>query len=274
MKPIMRAAFAVLAFALLPSEVLAQFDQALGEIVRIREREHMIVMTILIVVGLGFLLAIVSGISRAMRKEKKRNRKKTKKRNRAKHHAAFATEESAPKVEAESTPKAEVGLVNDKKMTKKIGIALALTLHVSSIIFGGGIPYPLLLVTDIFLWFFTMFFVARAVHRPWREGRIAAASFFVVGCLITTFMLPGVGLANPLFVPITWVVATYFVARDINRRVKRLEEEKKEEKKRKKREKKRQAAEQHAQEPVEQPVQESVEEHAQAPVEQHTEEEQ
>ena len=165
-----------------------------------------------------------------------------------------------------------------KKMITWIGIALALTLHVPSIVLlGGGVPYSLVLVVDAFVWLFTMFFVVRAVHRPWREWRITAATFFAVGCVITAFVDLGIGSGKQTAggLILGWVIVTYFSARDINKRVKKAEEEKEEKKKKKreKREKKRQAAEQHAQEPAEQPVQESVEEHAQAPVKEHTEEE-
>ena len=248
MKPIMLVLAIMMAFSVsLPSEVLAQMDVLVRDTIRgierRQEREHMIIMGALIVGGLGFLLAIVANISRAARKEKKRNRKKAKKKNRAKHRAAFAAEESAP--EAKAAFATEEGAPKAKAMIKNIGIALAVVIHVPNIVFlDRSIPYPLLLVLDAITWFFVMFFVARAVHRPWREGRIATATFFVIGCVVFAFSEPWIGSGKaPGVLIIMWIVGTYFTARDVNRRVKKAEEEK------------RQA--------VEQPAQESVEERAQ-----------
>lgn len=162
--------------------------------------------------------------------------------------------------------------MTQKKMITRIAIALAVVIHGTTILYMGGgvlplqLPYPAELGGDAFSWLFTMFFVVRAIHRPWREARIAAGVFFGLGAIIYSVAEPFLSVI--LLILLAHIVATFFWARSINRRVK------KEEKKKKKREKKRQAAEQHAQEPVEQPVQESVEEHAQAPIEEHTEEEQ
>ena len=132
-------------------------------------------------------------------------------------------------------------------------------------------------------WLIGMFFIMRAVHRPWRKGRVAAAVwiglFIALGGLLEGLILaeldPAVsglseeealetlgGMALVFF--IAWMIAASVWTRSINKRVKKTEERrKKKEKKKKKRAKEKPVTEQPAQESVEEHVQESVEEHAQ-----------
>lgn len=128
-----------------------------------------------------------------------------------------------------------------------------------------------------FDFFFSWFFIARAIHRPWRKARVAFAVaiglLFPMRKIASAIVLeiesniPSIEEAEELgglialVAVVSWLVATFFGARSINRRVKKTEDKrKKKEKKERKREKKRQAAEQHEQESVEQHAQEPVEE--------------
>ena len=134
---------------------------------------------------------------------------------------------------------------------RNVGIAFAIALLVPWAVFYEesmtyyAEEYPLsarLVMWSAFfglvvMWLIGMFFIVRAIHRPWRKARIAASVwiglYFTLGGILPVF-LDGLVYEYPeeLFVAwvinvIAWVIAASYWTGSINKRVKRAEERRK-----------------------------------------------